>query len=109
VIVTHLCDGSFWSRHDFPDATLVEIRPQAAISRHDGFTGFLTDLLAFNDKAIPDLMEQGHADARRCLERVMKPLQARQDLRDSEAVLQGSQGRDAGADDALSDAMSRLR
>ncbi len=28
VIVSHLSEGSFWNRHDFPNTTVVEIRPQ---------------------------------------------------------------------------------
>ena len=32
VIVTHLSDGALWSRHDFPEATVLEIRPGAAIA-----------------------------------------------------------------------------
>ncbi|WP_275629608.1 patatin-like phospholipase family protein [Pseudomonas sp. 273] len=46
VIVTHLSDGSPWSRHDFPGATILEIRPSESLNRAQGPLGALVIFLA---------------------------------------------------------------
>lgn len=109
VLVTHLSDGSLWSRHDFPDATILEIRPQSSITRESGFFGGAKDLLGFDSSKIPSWIEQGYRDTLHCVGRVMKAEASRQELRRSENALSDNERRNAHADAVLEDAMSRLR
>ncbi len=75
VIVTHLSDGSFWDRHQFPETTVIDIRPQQSISR-DG----MTDLLAFHPDRIPSWIEQGYQDTMACMQKIKTALENRQKL-----------------------------
>lgn len=109
VIVSHLSDGSLWSRDDFPDTTIVEVRPKSSIARDHGFFGGAKDLLGFDPIKIPDWIEQGYQDTRHCVERIMKPLLARQDLVMSSNAIETSESHNALADIALKDAMSRIK
>lgn len=105
VIVTHLSDGSLWSRQDFPDATILEIRPQSQIERSGG----AKDLLGFDPHKIPSWIAQGYNDTKHCVGRVMDAVQGRQELRQSEAELMTSEKQVAAAEHELADAMARLR
>ena len=109
VIVTHLSDGSLWSRHDFPDTTVLEIRPQTPIMPDGGLLDAAKAALGFGASNIARLMQQGHDDTLHCVGRVMQAVQARQVLRQSERVLKDSLQHGANADAALGDAMARLR
>ncbi|WP_341645298.1 hypothetical protein [Thauera sp. SDU_THAU2] len=104
VIVTHLTDGSLWSRNDFPDTTVLEIRPQSPITRGSEMKA----LLGFDASNIARLMEQGHRDALHCVGRVIRASRARQALRQSEWGRDDSLRRGDAADAELRDAMSRL-
>lgn len=104
VIVTHLTNGSLWSRQDFPDTTVLEIRPQSDIAR-DG----LTDMLGFDGSRIPSWMDQGYRDTLHCVGRVQAALQARGLLRESERALARSEQRGAVVDADMAQAMIRLR
>ena len=108
VIVTHLSDGALWSRHDFPEATVLEIRPGAAIAPDTGLLGGVKATLGFDAGSIERLMTQGYEDTLRCMGRVMQAVQARQALRESEAAVQASLARGAAADATLDAAMQRL-
>lgn len=105
LLVTHLSDGSLWSRHDFPDATILEIRPQSAIQRESGFK----DLLGFDPRKIPSWMEQGYEDTIHCVEHVIDVTTARNELRLSELALSDSDNQFKRLDQNLSEAMARLR
>lgn len=83
VVVTHLSDGSLWSRHDFPDTTILEIRPQSFIKR-DGAT---SDMLSFSPEKILPWMEQGYEDAKICIKNVAEPLIARKKLKFTEQLM----------------------
>lgn len=109
VLVTHLSDGSLWSRHDFPETTILEIRPQSSISRGTGTLGGMKDLLGFDQEKIPSWIEQGYQDTLHCVGRVMNASQARNALSLSERHLEHSEQQNAAADSALADAMARLR
>jgi len=108
VIVSHLADGSLWSRHDFPETTVVELRPQSQIARHDGLIGGAKDLLGFKPEMIESWIEQGYVETIRTLERIKKPLKAKSSLRSSESVLQTSLRDSKAIDDGLDDIMSKL-
>ena len=105
VIVTHLSDGSLWSRQDFPDATVIEIRPQSPIERSGG----VRDLLGFDPNKIPSWIEQGYVDTKHCVGRVMESVQSRNELRQSESALMGSERAFTTSEPILEDALARLR
>lgn len=109
VIVTHLTDGSLWSRHDFPDTTVLEIRPQSLITPDNSMLRAANAALGFDSSNISRLMEQGYRDTMHCVGRVRKATQAREGLRHSQQSVADSRLRGAPADAALADAMSRLR
>lgn len=109
VIVTHLSDGSLWSRHDFPDATILEIRPQSSIARSTGLLGGAKDLLGFDTTKIPSWIEQGYCDTLHCVGRVIKAAKARNQLQSTKQILKDSEQRGADTDTSLAAAMSRLQ
>ncbi|VFS45164.1 Patatin-like phospholipase [Budvicia aquatica] len=109
VIVTHLANGSLWDRHDFPDTTVLEIRPQSSFSRSDSTFSGISDLLGFHPDKINSWIEQGYQDTLLCTEKIMQATQARAHLTESEQRLQSSQGQDEIADTALAAAMLRLK
>ncbi|WP_295451236.1 patatin-like phospholipase family protein [uncultured Thiodictyon sp.] len=104
LIVTHLCDGSLWSRHDFPEAMILEIRPQSPIGRSGG----LSDLLGFDAHKIPSWIEQGYRDTLHCVGRVIEATTVRNKLRFSEAKLNNDEDQFMMLDKDLSEAMGRL-
>ena len=108
VIVSHLCDGSLWSRHDFPQTTVLEIRPHRSLSRNEGIAKGAKDLLGFNPKNINSWIEQGYQDTKLTVSRVMKPILSRQILRNSEKVLVESFQENQSLDGVLADAMKRI-
>ena len=105
VIVTHLSDGSLWSRQDFPDATVIEIRPQSSIERGAA----VGDLLGFDPNKIPSWIEQGYVDTKHCVGRVMESVQARNELRQSEVALSKGEQAFTTSELMLADAMAKLR
>lgn len=108
LIVTHLSDGSLWSRHDYPDTTILEIRPQSTMVRDDGALGGAKDLLGFDPERIPSWIEQGYQDTLHCVGRVMKASQLRSQLRDARQVLTASEEQGSLSDQVLIDAMRAL-
>jgi NTE family protein len=101
VIVTHLTDGSLWSRHDFPNVTVIEIRPQKSIQRENP----LRDMLAFGTEHIPSWKEQGYSDALANVERIMRASTARRALRDSEQLVQQQELKARAFDEKMREAM----
>jgi len=71
VIVTHLTDGSAWDRHDFPNTTIIEVRPKVPISKESNGK----DLLSFKASKINEWIEQGYDDAKRCISHVNEALE----------------------------------
>ena len=77
VVVTHLEDGSFWNRHRFPNATVIEIRPAGkGITRK----GAVRDVLGFDNQLSPSWMEQGYEDTVGCIGRIKDTLDAHAEL-----------------------------
>lgn len=105
VIVTHLSDGSLWNRHDFPDTTVIEIRPQRSIARDHN----ITDVLAFDHKSIPSWIEQGYEDTMACLGRIKESMENRQSLSVAVEGLRTSDARSDESSQVLSSAMDRLK
>lgn len=103
VVVTHLEDGSLWSRRSFAQqAEIIEIRP-SGIRRK----GRVRDVLGFDNRLIAGWMEQGWQDTRACLGRIRDVLQAHAALHAS------ARARDAalaqGGQQQLHEAMQRLQ
>jgi NTE family protein len=67
LIVTHLDDGSFWSRQDASTARVIEIRPTKSITRSGG----IQDLLSFDAKKLRSWVDQGYDDTMHCVGRVL--------------------------------------
>lgn len=101
IIVTHLSDGSLWHRHDFPDTTIIEIRPSIEI----GDTKAMFD---FSIETVNKLIEAGYQDTRRALEKVRVNLKSIQNLRQNNALIQNLIV-DTEGTDVLNSAMARLR
>lgn len=70
IIVTHLTDGSLWNRYDFPETTILEVRPKNPITQE----GMIKDLLNFKADKINYWIEQGYEDASRCIGNVARVL-----------------------------------
>lgn len=105
VIVTHLSDGALWSRHDFPDTTILEIRPQSPITREGG----AKDLLGFDGTKIPSWIEQGYRDTMHCMKRVQEATQARSALVAAKQTLAESEARAIEVDAERAAIMALLR
>lgn len=105
VIVTHLSDGSLWSRHRFPDANIIEIRPQTPLERDGGYS----DLLGFDQKKIPSWIAQGYADTKACIQRISDATAARSALKASEQARDMHDAALPALDLELGDALARLR
>lgn len=108
IIVTHLSDGSLWSRHRFPNATILEIRPQQNINRHKGLAGGARDLLGFGRGSIQSWIEQGYKDTHACVAPVRDALAARHALKASSAALSATEPGLARSEQAMQAAMRRL-
>lgn len=108
LIVSHLSDDSPWSRRDFPQATVLEIRPQRVMSRDPSLLDH-RDLLGFDPKRIPSWIEQGYQETLACAERVLRPGAARHALRESEKMLQAKQAQGIASEIRLADSIARMR
>jgi len=72
-IVIHLDNGEIWNRHDFPEQTIIEIRPEQRINTFDTpILGSVSSLLDFSGDRIAELKKRGYEDARRCLEPIIE-------------------------------------
>ena len=66
-IVIHLGSGTIWDRHEFPDQTIIEIRPQKQLINNG-----IPSLLNFDSRRIQELKEQGYEDAKSQVEHFLK-------------------------------------
>ena len=103
VIVSHLSDGSLWNRNDFPEATIIEIRPQRTIAR-----GKL-DMISFNPANIHSWMTQGYEDTLATIRKIQRPLDALSYARSSAAALMDSLSEYDALDAETRSVMSRVR
>ena len=103
IVVSHLTDGSLWSRHEFPNATIVELRPKRPIAR-----GSL-DMISFNPESIRSWMTQGYEDTLATFERLQRPQLVIRNARESTELLKASlDGYDSLCEESET-AMSRIR
>lgn len=104
VVVTHLMDGSLWDRHQFPQASIIEIRPAGqGIQRK----GAVQDVLGFDNSLIPGWMAQGYDDTMACMSRIKEAVSAHAALDAAKARMNAQLSHTGEA--ALQAAMQRLR
>jgi NTE family protein len=84
IIVTHLSDGSFWNRTQFPNATIIEIRPKTSAIERSQIVG--SDLLGFDNTRISSWIQQGYEDTHGCVGPIVKTLKAFGELDASETA-----------------------
>lgn len=110
IIVSHLSEGSMWSRHDFDksEVTFIEIRPKQSLARHEGFGGGVKDLLGFQSKYIGGIKQQGYLDTKSILERILKPIKVRASLEASQKLIAESLNSSKKIDSELDDIMSKF-
>ena len=71
-IIIHLQNGAVWSRHDFPEQTIIEIRPEQPINTSDTpLIGLVDSWLNFSAERIAELKHRGYEDASSCLEPII--------------------------------------
>ena len=80
-IVIHLGNGELWNRHEFPNQTIIEIRPTEDM-------GGLNKLLDFSPERIQLLQKWGYQDAKRILEPILQTLIIERSRQESFARLQ---------------------
>jgi NTE family protein len=87
-IVIHLDNGEVWNRHNFPEQTVIEIRPEQRINKFDTpVLGSVSSLLDFSSDRIAELKLRGYEDAKRCLEPIIETFRAIQDQRQTHNLL----------------------
>lgn len=106
VIVTNLSDGALWSRQDFPDTTVIEIRPQKLVTPDGRET---KALLGFDAANIQRLQEQGYEDTLHCVGHVMRASTSYQAVKTSAQTVTTSLQSGQAVDRTLEDAMGRFR
>lgn len=109
VIVTHLNDGSLWSRHDFPDTTIMEIRPQTSLGRDKGMLGAVKDVLGFNSEKITSWIAQGYVDTKICMESVITLGHSWNEMQIAGQQVKSRESESIAVDKQLDSAMERLR
>lgn len=106
IIVSHLSDGVLWDSADFPNETILEIRPDSLIAE-DG----LPDMLGFKEEKIEKWMNQGKVDTDALLNKLMRYSGARTRMSSETTNLQSKVGhdRDNLRSSSLEEVMSKLR
>ncbi|MBD2566162.1 MULTISPECIES: patatin-like phospholipase family protein [Nostoc] len=91
VIVIHLKNGAAWNRHNFPEQTVIEIRPEQRIEKSDTpIIGKIDSYLDFSSERIAELKKRGYEDAERCLIPIMEVFRTVKDQRESHNSLVNS-------------------
>ncbi|GEM_PF-623660 len=72
IIVIHLHNGVTWNRHDFPQQTIIEIRPEKPINKSENPLDIIDTYLDFTQERITDLKQRGYEDAKKCLETIIE-------------------------------------
>lgn len=62
-IVVNLSDGSMFNRHEYPETTIIEVRPETTLHPD----GVMSSLLDFRTERIQNLIALGYEDTRRCI------------------------------------------
>ena len=99
--MTHLADGSLWHRHDFPGSSIIEIRPSIEI-------GGTMAMFDFSVETVDRLVQAGYHDTMKALQKVKLNLNSVHSMRQNTTLLASTLS-DTEGDDALENAMKRLR
>lgn len=81
IIVSHLSNGSWWHRHDFPDAAFVEIRPNPELDMG------MASMLDFSADHIDTLMQYGYEDTLKAVGKIQSALDTRAKMQNTNAEL----------------------
>lgn len=103
IIVTHLIDGSLWSRRNFPDTTIIEIRPRGQLSDS------MLDIVGFHPDKIEAWIQKGYEDTHACWERIRKSIESVNNLRMSTTALASSEETYNSLAAETDDAMARIK
>lgn len=103
VIVTHLNNGSLWHRHDFPNVTCIEIRPNPKLDL--GFSA----MFDFSKEKIQQLQKAGYEDTMQQLGEVKETLHILSNKRNSMNQLDKLINQPSDSQNKLNDAMTQLR
>jgi len=89
VIVIHLENGAIWNRHQFPNQTVIEIRPRDSINKSAvPLYGDAITFLDFSTDRIELLKQRGYTDAKDCLEPILNTLTIERNRQNSLNLLQ---------------------
>lgn len=88
IFVSHLSDGSMWSRHEYSTASIIEIRPQEQRIKRSNIP--LGDLLGFSPENIKSWIKQGYDDTIYSVGRIKEAVQKQNNLVDSQSKLNSS-------------------
>lgn len=87
-IVIHLENGSTWDRYEFPNQTIIEIRPEQSMNQSNAFLiGEGSALLNFSPQRISELKREGYTDAKRCMDNIIRTFTSMEDQRTSRNAL----------------------
>ncbi|MFW2177912.1 MULTISPECIES: patatin-like phospholipase family protein [unclassified Moraxella] len=100
IVVVHLDGTSLWHRHDFPEASIIEIRPSIDMG---GFGA----MLDFSEATVTKLIQTGYQDAITTFKKVQASLGSLYAMRDSTERLKEVGNSDSSQN--LENAMARLR
>ncbi|OPH34076.1 patatin-like phospholipase family protein, partial [Moraxella atlantae] len=100
IIVVHLDGASLWHRHDYSDASIIEIRPSKDL-------GGFKQMLDFSSDTINNLIDLGYQDTKTTLDKLQQAFSGLYDLRSSTQRLQ--QVFNDNASKGLDTAMQNLR
>ena len=105
IYVSHLSDGSLWSRHNY-DASIIEIRPQEKRISRSSLPG--ADLLGFSAENVLSWIEQGYDDTMYSVGRIKEAVQKQNILVNSQSKLNRSLNNLEKSSSQLDDAMKLL-
>jgi NTE family protein len=87
-IIIHLNNGVTWNRHDFPEQTIIEIRPEQRINKSEKpIIGLIDSWLDFSFERITELKQRGYEDAKRCLTPIIQSLRVMREQRQTNHAL----------------------
>ena len=105
IIVVHLCDGSGWSRNQYPNTNIIEVRPQSSMAIGNA----VSDVLGFDASRIKQWSEQGYTDSMHCMKRVLDTIFSVNQMEWSRAQLDQSLAATSDSEQSLENAMKRIR
>jgi NTE family protein len=89
VVVVHLSTSDLWNRHDYPDYTIIEVRPQLSvdIERSSARFGWVKALLDFDPTRIDQLIDCGYRAAQATIPTLARKLHQFKQIRTNTLAL----------------------